>query len=262
MTDTLKPDQDAPVDAMDIAGYPVLALDRDQLGTTLTHRWQAGEQCCLFFVNTNFVNQCEALRPRLRDEAVLLVNDGIGMDLACWLLHRKRFPANLNGTDFVPWLLPILGGEAGHTATPARVFLFGAAPGVAQRAAGALKASGVEVVGVLNGYGEARDDQAVTEAINRSGANVVLVAMGNPMQEGWILEHRHHLQARLLVGVGALLDFLAGEKPRAPAWVRRFRLEWLYRMSLEPRRLGRRYTIDIVRFLRRCRAWQRQPRFD
>ena len=68
----------------------------------------------------------------------------------------------------------------------------------------------------------------------------------------WILENAPDLGARLFIGVGALLDFLAGEKPRAPEMVRTLRMEWLYRLSLEPRRLVRRYTVDIGRFLVRC----------
>lgn len=58
--------------------------------------------------------------------------------------------------------------------------------------------------------------------------------------------------ARILVGVGALFDFWAGDKPRAPVFVQKIRMEWLYRLGLEPRRLARRYTVDILRFLMYC----------
>jgi len=110
----------------------------------------------------------------------------------------------------------------------------------------------VNVVGCRNGYDQARDPQATIAAINASGANVLLVAMGNPEQEKWILHHYHELHVSLLAGVGALFDFWAGAKPRAPQLVRRLRLEWLYRLSLEPARLLRRYTLDIAVFLALC----------
>jgi beta-1,4-glucosyltransferase len=195
------------------------------------------------FANTNFVLQCATLLEQLNRPGMLIANDGLGMDIAARLAHGRPFPENLNGTDFVPPLLARIRRPA---------FLVGGAPGVAERAGERLRTTcGVPVVGVCDGFtGAWRWD--LSHRINASGAEVVLVAMGNPQQEEWILSHRRFLEARLLIGVGALFDFLAGDKPRAPAVVRRIRLEWLYRLSLEPRRLLRRYTLDIIRFLARC----------
>ena len=82
------------------------------------------------------------------------------------------------------------------------------------------------------------------------------MAMGNPVQEEWILDNRQSLNANIVIGVGALFDFWAGDKPRAPRWVQRMRFEWFYRLCLEPRRLLRRYTVDIVRFLILCRKYR------
>ena len=94
----------------------------------------------------------------------------------------------------------------------------------------------------------------LVDSINASGADVVLVAFGNPAQETWILEHCDACDAPLMFGVGALLDFLSGNARRAPPWVRRLHLEWLYRLACEPRRLLRRYTWDLARFFRICLA--------
>ncbi|MFL1483580.1 WecB/TagA/CpsF family glycosyltransferase [Marinobacter sp. LN3S78] len=238
-----------------LAGYPVAALTTDQLKAQLIRDLDQGRRRMLFFVNTNFVNQCTALKAALTSPEVILVNDGVGMDLASILIHRRRYPDNLNGTDFVPALLDALverrreGGEGGEAP---RVFLLGAKPGVARQAAQVLEARGVAVVGALDGYQESADNDRVLAEMNAGGADIVLVATGNPRQETWILENAPRLEARLFIGVGALLDFLAGDKPRAPETIRRMRLEWLYRLSLEPRRLARRYTVDIGRFLVRC----------
>lgn len=248
------PDRQFPApELLMLAGFPVLCLTRDQLRSRLLEGLSQGGQRALFFVNTNFVNHCGELQAQLDDDTVTLVNDGVGMDLAAWLIHGQGFPDNLNGTDFVPFLLRGAGGAA---TPPLRVFLLGGRPGIAARAADALADQEVTVAGHANGFDEAADSDSLVRRINASDADVVLVAMGNPRQERWILAHRSQLRAQLLVGVGALLDFLAGDKPRAPVWVQRWRLEWLYRLSLEPRRLLRRYTIDIVAFLVRC--WRRR----
>ncbi|MFW5823371.1 MAG: WecB/TagA/CpsF family glycosyltransferase [Marinobacter sp.] len=235
-----------------LAGYPVTALTREQLMAQLLDDLDRCRRRILFFVNTNFVNQCAHLMPGLRQPEVILVNDGVGMDIASLLVHRRRYPDNLNGTDFVPALLDAVTERHPRGTAPPSVFMLGAAPGVARRAARVLGDRGVAVAGTLDGYQESADDERTVAAINASGADIVLVATGNPRQETWILQHATALQARLLIGVGALLDFLAGEKPRAPETIRRLRLEWLYRLSLEPRRLARRYTVDIGRFLVRC----------
>lgn len=252
MTAYEKPD---PFPLLPLAGYPVAALTTDQLKRQLIQDLYQGRRRMLFFVNTNFVNQCESLKTSLKQPEVILVNDGIGMDIASTLIHRRRYPDNLNGTDFVPALLDDLvadhrQSEAGRK--PPRVFLLGAKPGVARQAASALEARGVDLAGALDGYGESADNARVVAEMNATGAEIVLVATGNPRQETWILENAPLLDARLFIGVGALLDFLAGDKPRAPEIVRQLRLEWLYRLSLEPRRLARRYTVDIGRFLIRC----------
>jgi beta-1,4-glucosyltransferase len=100
----------------------------------------------------------------------------------------------------------------------------------------------------------------LVESINRSQAEVVLVALGNPIQEEWILANREALDANVVVGVGALFDFWSGDKPRAPLLVQRVRLEWLYRLCLEPRRLLRRYTVDIMAFLVLCNKYREGSR--
>src|SRR5690606_33051647 len=191
----------------------------------------------LLFANTNFIIKCQSFKHELSNCNTVIVNDGIGMDIATFLIHRKKFRENLNGTDFTPFFLKELGDQA-------KVFLLGAKPGIAKRAAEFLESQNIRVAGYRNGYDEARDTQQLIADINASGATVVLVAMGNPYQEQWIIQHREQLQARTLMGVGALLDFLAGDKPRAPKIFQRLRLEWFYRLCLEPSRLIRRYTLD------------------
>lgn len=227
-----------------LGGFAIQSTTSQELAQQLKENMRH-QQTTLLFANTNFIVKCQPFKQELAKSNTIIVNDGIGIDIATWLIHRKKFRENLNGTDFNPLFLKELGDEA-------KVFLFGAKPGIAKRAAENLQAQNINVVGYRNGYEEARDTQKLIADINASGANVVLVAMGNPNQEQWIIQHRDQLNARTLIGVGALLDFLAGDKPRAPKIVQRLRLEWFYRLCLEPGRLLRRYTLDIAVFLQLC----------
>lgn len=230
-----------------LGGYRVHSLAREVLARQVLGACEGGARLQVFFANTNFVVQCRALRPRLLTPSVLVVNDGIGMDLAALLVHRRRFAENLNGTDFVPYL-------CARSPRPLRFFLLGSAPGVAERAGRHLAESlGQEIVGSCDGYREfAAAGEGLVARINALRPDIVLVAFGNPRQEAWILDHRETLTAPVLFGVGALLDFLSGNVERAPGWVRRWRMEWIYRLAREPRRLARRYTLDLIAFFAVC----------
>lgn len=229
-----------------ISQFPVLSLTREQLARRLLDAIAANTRLAVFFANTNLIVQCRFVLDHVADPGLLLVNDGIGMDIAAKLMHGGRFVANLNGTDFTPFLFE-------HSPTPLKVFMVGGKPEILARAARHVSSAlGQTVVGTCDGYDGLRNTPDLAARINASGAQVVLVAMGNPIQERWILANRAALSANVLMGVGALFDFWAGDKPRAPDLVRKLRLEWLYRLSLEPRRLARRYTWDILVFLWVC----------
>jgi beta-1,4-glucosyltransferase len=237
-----------------VGGFVVLKTTSSELVTLLLKRRQLGKQATLFFANTNFIVQCRNMRNRMTDESITIVNDGVGMDIAARLFHRDCFKENLNGTDFVPFLFR-------QSSTPLRVFMVGGKPGVLEKAAQYVTQHlGQVIAGTCDGYEGIKNNTQIIESINLSQADVVLVALGNPIQEKWILDHRQTLNATILGGVGALFDFWAGNKPRAPVFVQKVRLEWLYRLILEPRRLIRRYTIDIVQFLFYCyKSRERTP---
>ncbi len=168
----------------------------------------------------------------------LLLNDGVGLDLVSLIKYGERFGYNLNGTDFTPFYLK-------STRHKYRVYLLGGRPGIALRAMTALRgiAPQHEYVGERDGYFSEAENAAILADIKAKKADAVLVALGNPQQEIWIADNFDKTGARLAIGVGALFDFLAEAVPRAPVWVRRLRLEWLYRLSLEPKRLWKRYMV-------------------
>jgi exopolysaccharide biosynthesis WecB/TagA/CpsF family protein len=203
-----------------------------------------GTQSVWGFCNAHTVNVARAL-PNFRTAlaGMTLLNDGVGLDVASRLLYGNRFPANLNGTDLVPELLQRL-----PASTP--VFLLGSAPGVAQAAADMLRMRypNIAIAGMQHGFFAAQEEKDIIARIAASGARLVLVAMGHPRQELWSAWASHYLPMPLLC-VGAFLDFSAGKVSRAPRFLQRLRLEWVYRLAREPRRLAKRYLLGNLTFL-------------
>jgi beta-1,4-glucosyltransferase len=165
------------------------------------------------------------------------------MDVAALLLRGSRFDDNLNGTDLVPAFLRDI-----HR--PVKLYLLGSEESSVRRAAAVFgRLPNVKVAGWCDGYSIWHGPHFIAGHIRSRQPDVLLVAMGNPLQERWILEWGPRLRVPLIMGVGALFEWASGEKARAPKLMRALRLEWLYRMALEPQRLLRRYTIDFLRFV-------------
>ena len=173
-----------------------------------------------------------------------LLNDGIGINLASRFLNGRPFPANLNGTDLLPSILADVG-------IPLKIYLLGARDEQVRGAKLHIETRYPEhqVVGCRDGYFLDEDVAAVCDDVNASRADLLLVAMGNPRQEFFITRNRARLNVPVAVGVGALFDFMSGAVVRAPGFVRKAGLEWLFRLLQEPRRLFHRYVIGIPRFL-------------
>lgn len=231
----------------DIGGVGVAVLTRQAALEELSEALARRRHVKLAFCNANLVNlgaRDPALLGRLA--GFLVLADGIGVDLGSRLLYGASFPANLNGTDFIPALL------AAQT-RPLHVALLGGRPGVAGRAAQRLArdypAHRFEVLG--HGYFDAAEEAELLARLAASPPDLLLVAFGNPRQESWISDRLGPRHGTVAAGVGALFDFLAGEVSRAPDAVRRLRLEWAYRLWLEPRRLWRRYVLGNPVFLLR-----------
>ena len=228
-----------------VLGLPLVSADAETVIRTLL----APGRRTVFFLNAHCANirAGNASYAAALARADYVLPDGIGVELAA-RMQGRRLAANLNGTDLTPRLLR-LAARWGMS-----VFLIGGTPGTADAAAQrlCLDIPGLRIAGTRDGFaGAARLEEAIDE-INASGADIVLVAMGVPQQELWIDEHRHLIDAPLVLGVGALFDFLAGNVRRAPAWVRRRRMEWAWRLAMEPRRLAKRYLVGNAAFLARA----------
>lgn len=182
--------------------------------------------------------------------ARLVLADGKPVVLASRLLG-KPLPGTVPGSDLVPALF-----DAAEKRGGLRVFLFGAAEGVAARAAAeiARRWPSIEVVGALSppmGFSaqSSAHHDAVAE-INQAEPDVLVVGLGAPKQEIWARAACSELKTKGILCVGATIDFLAGEKARAPVWMRRLGMEWLHRALSEPRRLLGRYLHDAWVFPR------------
>lgn len=184
------------------------------------------------------------------DAADMVVVDGKPVLLASRLLG-KSLPETVPGSDLCPALF-----ELANQGTGLRVFLFGAADGVAERAAEAIQSRwpNIDVCGVysppMGFHADAPSNAVALEKINAAKPDVLLVGLGAPKQEIWTHAMRDRLQVKVALCVGATIDFLAGEKARAPIWVRRIGMEWLHRALSEPRRLLGRYVYDAWVFPR------------
>ena len=182
-------------------------------------------------------------------KAALVVTDGKPVVWAASILGLD-IPGTVPGSDLVPAIFD----AAQANKKPIKVFLLGAMPSVADRAKDNIleKWPVVNVVGTLSpGFGfdkKSNESQAICEIINNSGADLLVLGLGAPKQELWITQYAPKISVKVALCVGATIDFLAGEKARAPMWMRKVGLEWLYRMMSEPKRLAKRYIIDAVVF--------------
>lgn len=197
----------------------------------------------------SFVNAHNML-VMLRDESyrevlerTLVLPDGVGLDIASRVAHGEPFPANLNGTDFVPALLTFM-------ERPKRIGLVGGRRAIVEKAAEKMRqhAPWHEFIVISDGFFDAARSDAVTREISRQKIDVLIVGMGTPLQEKWVAENVGPQHARLVLTVGALFDFFSGSVPRAPALVRALRTEWMFRLVLEPSRLWRRYVLGVPLF--------------
>lgn len=184
--------------------------------------------------------------PVFRDAinaADLRVPDGM------WIVRASRIAGvPLRATVTGRLLIPALAAFAADAGIP--VALVGGPPGVAQRAAARLTARypGLRIalatappMGFVIG---SPDDTRLVEQVRASGARLVLVGLGAPRQERWMVAHREELDRRVFIGIGAGLDIVAGRFREAPRWMTRTGLEWAFRLAQEPRRLARRYLVD------------------
>jgi N-acetylglucosaminyldiphosphoundecaprenol N-acetyl-beta-D-mannosaminyltransferase len=201
------------------------------------------------FVNADCLNRAtkNAEYREALETASLVLADGIGIRIAGSLLSRP-IRHNVNGTDLFPLLCDKL------NATSSRLFLLGARTAVITELCNRIRERYPHIVicGFHDGYFE--DEKALVQQIAHAAPDVLLVALGAPLQETFIARNKHRLGAKICIGVGGLFDFYSGRIPRAPQWLRDAGLEWTFRLYQEPGRMWRRYLLGNIIFLARVIA--------
>jgi N-acetylglucosaminyldiphosphoundecaprenol N-acetyl-beta-D-mannosaminyltransferase len=205
-----------------------------------------GKPAIIFFVHTSTINNL-FVDPTCRDmlsRANFVFADGAGVRWATRFITGRRLMDNVNGTDLVPKFLQDTHGKN------YKYFLLGATQGVIERAArqAAILYPHSALVGYHHGFIEPRESTKVIDLINRSGAQILFVGMGNPVQERWIIENVEKLKTPLIVAVGGLFNYWAGVLSRAPRWVRKIGMEWAYILLQQPEK-WRRYLIGNPYFI-------------
>lgn len=235
-----------------ILGLPVDAITYEtwlaKIGRWINHNRAVppGERRARHVCTTNpefmMVAQDDTNFRNILRRADLCVPDGVGL---LWAARRmgRPLPERVTGSDGVPRIAERAAREGW------RLYLLGAAPGVAEKAAEVLQARfpDLHVAGTYSGSPAPEEEDALVARVNASGADILFVAYGAPQQDKWIARNLPRLDVSMAMGVGGAFDFIAGVIPRAPVWMREAGLEWLYRLYLQPWRLRR--MLRLPRFV-------------
>ncbi len=182
--------------------------------------------------------------------ADLCVPDGVGLLWAAKYLGHP-LPERVTGSDGVP-IIAARAAEKGW-----RLFFLGSAPGVANQAAEILRKRhpGLQIVGTYSGSPAPNEEDEIVARVNEAQADILFVAYGAPEQDKWIARNLPRLRVKMAMGVGGAFDFIAGKVPRAPLWMQRMGLEWLFRLYLQPWRFKRmlRLPLFVLAVMRRGR---------
>lgn len=225
---------------IDVLGVEFDDIDAAAAARAVIDRIAHGESGYAVTPNPEIVWLCrkDAQLNQAVNQADLVLADGIGILYGAKLLGRP-LQARAPGIDFAQHLLRLL-ADAGRS-----VFLLGAKPGVAQKAAQQIEKQypGIRVAGSCDGYFQ--DDQPVIQMINQHRPDFLMVCLGVPKQELWMQKHQHQLQVGFMAGLGGSIDVFAGVAARAPEGWRKAGFEWLYRLIKQPTRIKRAGRLPL-----------------
>lgn len=234
-----------PLPAFDVLGVRVNAVRMSE----------AVDRMCAWadapFLKTHFI-AVTAMHPvaearrnvlyrRILNSADLSVPDGMPL---IWLARFRGYPLKdrVCGSDLMQTFCRVTGGAYRH-------FFYGGGAGVAERLANSLHQKyGIVIAGTYTPPFRAltpAEEEEISSLVQQSSPDVLWVGLSSPKQERWIAEHRHHLRVPVMLAVGAAFDMNSGTTGRAPGWMRKSGLEWLYRLWFEPTRLWKRYLFTI-----------------
>ena len=247
---------------VDVLGVGVDPITVAGLHTEIARLVRGRSFGLVFNVNAHCLNLCyedRALRDALNGADVVFC-DGAGVMLAARMLGG-RIPARIT---YAAWIWQLAGFAAAEGFS---VYFLGARPGVAQEAARRLRERypDLRIIGTRHGYFDhsagSAENEAVLEEINAAAPDILLVGLGMPLQEHWLAQNRHRLDAGVALTCGAVFDYASESVLRGPRLLTENGFEWLARLLREPRRLWRRYLFGnplfLLRVLRQL-LWRRQ----
>lgn len=242
------------VEVLGIGVDPLSTEDLNRLVVELARREESGRGLSLVLnVNAhslNLVRREKGLRAALQSAEVVFA-DGVGVLVAA-RMAGGYIPERITYADWAYTLASLAETEN------LSIYLLGGRPGVARRAAETLtdRHPGLRIAGTHHGYFDptysSRENRRVVEDISAASPDLLLVGMGMPLQEQWILDNRYDLRARVALNCGAALDYVSGELKRGPKLLTDNGFEWLARLAIEPERLWKRYLIGNPAFLTRA----------
>ncbi len=238
------------IDTITICGIRFTPIALGDLHRYIACLIQGKQRAQVLNINVRAVNlaQTDTGFREIINSAPLVFCDGFGVRLGARLLGH-RVPSRITYADWM-WQLADFAAKRGFT-----LFLLGARPGVAEKAAGRLRTRfpEIKIIGVHHGFFDKNRDSlenmCVIQEINACRPNILIVSFGMPLQEHWLSENWDRLETNVALTGGAAFDYISGELGRAPRWMTDHGLEWLGRLIIEPRRLWRRYLIGNPIFL-------------
>lgn len=223
-------------DKVDILGVRVDAVTMQQAVAVVEKFMDERAGVLVATANAEMIMRAthDAELMRILNSAALVVPDGAG---TVWAAHHLGYemPERVAGYDMAQQLMK------NAPAKKRRIYFFGSAPGVADKAKAKAERlyPGIEIVGVRNGFFTEKDEPQIIADIKEAKPDLLLVALGVPKQEKWLAKHLTELDVPVAIGVGGTLDVMAGVMKRAPLWMQKAKLEWLFRGMLQPKRAGR-----------------------
>lgn len=227
-----------------ILGVPIDNVTKEESGQiTLDLVKQSNKTCKMIFApNTEFIMKAQKDEEffNILKQSSLSTPDSIGVILGA-KMQGKNFKERIQGQAYFREVLR-RGEQEGLT-----FYLLGGMPGIPEKTKDNLLKifPKLKIVGVHNGYMTDEQEKEVIEEINSLQPNVLFVATGAPRQEKWIYNHRNELKVDVATGQGGTFDYEAGRIKRAPVWIQKIGMEWLWRLCLEPKRIIRMSVLPI-----------------
>lgn len=231
-------------DTVTILGVPIDRVTKKEAGEITEELIKKSNKSCkmIFAPNTEFIMYAQKDKEyyELLKKSSLSTPDSIGVIIAGKLQH-KPFKERIPGQAYFREIIE-LSNKKGYS-----IYLLGGEEGIPEKTKENLEKiyPNVNIVGVHNGYFSKEEEKEIINEINRLQPNVLFVALGAPKQEKWIEEHQQELKVDVAAGQGGTYDYEAGKIKRAPVWIQKIGMEWLWRLILQPSRIVRMRVLPV-----------------